>query len=107
MSRRALSVAVADLIYLEKAVALVLGFVGLKLGAEVAGLEISSALSLGFIVSTLGGGVLLSLLADAEKKDAHSPRGPAVLASSVLEQLRSAASELRAKAQSSLKGDEE
>merc|ERR1739848_278752 len=39
-----LSVAVADLVYLEKAVALVLGFVGLKLGAEVAGLEVSSAL---------------------------------------------------------------
>ena len=57
-----LSVAVADLAYLEKAVALVLGFVGLKLGAEVAGLEVSSALSLGVIVSTLGGGVLLSLL---------------------------------------------
>ena len=57
-----LSVAVADLVYLEKAVALVLGFVGLKLGAEVAGLEVSSALSLGVIVSTLGGGVMLSLL---------------------------------------------
>ena len=56
-----LSVAVADLVYLEKAVALVLGFVGLKLGAEVAGLEVSSALSLGVIVSTLGGGILLSL----------------------------------------------
>ena len=32
-----LSVAVSDLIYLEKAVALVLGFVGLKLGLEVGG----------------------------------------------------------------------
>ena len=51
----------ADLAYLETAVALVLGFVGLKLGAEVAGLEVSSALSLGVIVSTLGGGILLSL----------------------------------------------
>ena len=30
-----LSVAVADLVYLERAVALVLGFVGLKLGAQV------------------------------------------------------------------------
>ena len=57
-----LSIAVSDLVYLEKAVALVLGFVGLKLGAEVAGLEVSSALSLGVIVSTLGGGVLLSML---------------------------------------------
>merc|ERR1711966_437603 len=71
-----LSVAVTDLVYLEKAVAIVLGFVGLKLGAEVAGLEVSSALSLGVIVSTLGGGVLLSQLADAEKREAHQPHGP-------------------------------
>jgi predicted tellurium resistance membrane protein TerC len=56
-----LSVAVSDLVYLEKAVAFVLGFVGLKLAAEVVGFEISSALSLVVILSTLGGGVLLSL----------------------------------------------
>ena len=31
-----LSIAVSDLVYLEKAVAIVLGFVGLKLAAEVA-----------------------------------------------------------------------
>ena len=61
-----LSVAVADLIYLEKAVALVLGFVGVKLGAEVAGLEISSALSLAVILSTLGGGIALSKLATTQ-----------------------------------------
>jgi len=95
-----LSVAVADLVYLEKAVAIVLGFVGLKLAAEVAGLDISSALSLGVIVSTLGGGVLLSLLVDAEKRaDAHSPRGPAAnartFAASVGDDLRRKASELR------------
>jgi len=56
-----LSVAVSDLVYLEKAVAYVLGFVGLKLAGEVVGFEISSALSLAVILSTLGGGVLLSL----------------------------------------------
>jgi len=61
-----LSVAVSDLVYLEKAVAIVLGFVGLKLGAEVAGFEVSSAISLGVIVTTLGGGVVLSQLAAAE-----------------------------------------
>eukprot|EP00966_Prymnesium_polylepis_P119884 2770271-Prymnesium_polylepis.1 len=44
-----LSVAVSDLVYLEKAVAIVLGFVGLKLGLEVAGIEVDSAISLGFI----------------------------------------------------------
>jgi len=60
-----LSVAVTDLVYLEKAVALVLGFVGLKLGAEVVGVEVSSALSLGVILSTLCGGVVLSQLADS------------------------------------------
>jgi len=64
-----LSVAVSDLAYLETAVALVLGFVGVKLGAEVAGFEVSSALSLGVIGFTLGGGILLSLLADGGEKD--------------------------------------
>ena len=63
-----LSVAVSDLIYLEKAVAIVLGFVGLKLGAEVAGYEVSSAISLGVIVTTLGGGIVLSSLASAAEE---------------------------------------
>jgi len=61
-----LSVAVSDLVYLETAVAIVLGFVGVKLGAEVAGFEVGSALSLGVIITTLTGGVLLSLAADKE-----------------------------------------
>lgn len=63
-----LSVAVSDLIYLEKAVAIVLGFVGVKLGAEVAGYEVSSAISLGVIVTTLGGGIVLSSLASAAEE---------------------------------------
>ena len=87
-----LSVAVADLVYLESAVALVLGFVGLKLGAEVAGFEVSSAISLGVIVSTLGGGVLLSQAADAEEKNAHSPSLPHV---GLLVNLASIIAELR------------
>ena len=66
-----LSVAVSDLVYLEKAVAIVLGFVGLKLGAEVAGFEVSSAISLGVIVTTLGGGVVLSLLPSAADEEAR------------------------------------
>ena len=49
-----LSVAVSDLVYLESAVALVLGFVGLKLGVEVLGVEVSSMESLGVILATLG-----------------------------------------------------
>ena len=63
-----LSVAVSDLVYLEKAVAIVLGFVGLKLGAEVARYEVSSAISLGVIVTTLGGGIALSSLASAAEE---------------------------------------
>ena len=63
-----LSVAASDLVYLEKAVAIVLGFVGLKLGAEVAGYEVSSAISLGVIVTTLGGGIALSSLASAAEE---------------------------------------
>ena len=63
-----LSIAVSDLVYLEKAVAIVLGFVGLKLGAEVAGYEVSSAISLGVIVTTLGGGIALSSLASSAEE---------------------------------------
>ena len=67
-----LSVAVSDLVYLEKAVAIVLGFVGLKLGAEVAGYQVSSAISLGVIVTTLGGGIALSSLASAAEEQETS-----------------------------------
>ena len=74
-----LSIAVSDLVYLEKAVALVLGFVGLKLGAEVLGVEVSSALSLGVIVTTLGGGVGLSLLASDEAKADYEPSPPGMV----------------------------
>jgi len=68
-----LSVAVSDLVYLEPAVAIVLGFVGLKLGAEVLGFEVSSALSLGVIITTLGSGVVLSQRASAGEIDSYSP----------------------------------
>jgi len=71
-----LSIAVSDLVYLEKAVAIVLGFVGVKLGAEVLGVEVSSALSLGVIVTTLGGGVGLSLIAAEDEKAAYDPGSP-------------------------------
>ena len=93
-----LSVAVADLIYLENAVALVLGFVGLKLGAEVVGFEVSSAASLAVIISTLGGGVLLSQLADAHAKQAHEPKSPTGVFAKIVDiwvKLKQAAKELR------------
>lgn len=56
-----LSVAASDLVYLEKAVAVILGFVGVKLGLEVFDVEVSSALSLGVIIGVLGVGVGASL----------------------------------------------
>lgn len=74
-----LSIAVSDLVYLEKAVAIVLGFVGLKLGVEVFGFEVSSLFSLGVIVTTLGGGVGLSLLAAEEVKAAYDPSPPGLV----------------------------
>mmetsp|Transcript_24991 Transcript_24991/g.56683 ORF Transcript_24991/g.56683 Transcript_24991/m.56683 type:complete len:552 (-) Transcript_24991:78-1733(-) len=69
-----LSIAVQDLIYLEKSAAIILGFVGIKLVAEVAGFEISSALSLFFIIAVLGGGIVLSLLAEESKQDERKKR---------------------------------
>jgi len=68
-----LSIAVSDLIYLEKAVAIVLGFVGFKLGAEVVGIEVSSGLSLFFILTTLGGGILASQIATDQQKEDYQP----------------------------------
>jgi len=56
-----LAIAVSDLVYLEKAVAVILGFVGFKLGAGVAGVEIASTTSLAFIVGVLFVGVVASL----------------------------------------------
>jgi len=93
-----LSVAVSDLVYLEKAVALVLGFVGLKLGLEVAGVEVSSALSLTVILSTLCGGVVLSQQADADEKEAYSPHAPQAVGlalASAFVRLRAAAAALK------------
>jgi len=58
---------VQDLVYLEKSAAIILGFVGLKLVLEVAGFEISSAISLAVIVLTLGTGISLSLLREQEE----------------------------------------
>lgn len=53
--------AMVDLPYLKPAVALILGLVGLKLGAEYFGFEVSNAVSLGVITSLLGSGVWASL----------------------------------------------
>lgn len=61
--------AVQDLEYLEPAVAVVLGFVGLKLGAEYFGIEISNEVSLAVISGLLGTGVAASLAAKETKTE--------------------------------------
>ena len=45
----------------QPAVAIILGFVGAKLGAEYFGVEVSNELSLGVIVTMLSSGIGLSL----------------------------------------------
>lgn len=55
--------------YLEKSVALVLGFIGLKLVVEYFGLEVDTGLSLAVVVALLGGGVGASLLFPKEEED--------------------------------------
>ena len=54
--------AVENLPYLEPAVAIILGFVGLKLALEYFGFPVDDAVSLAIISSLLGGGVGLSIL---------------------------------------------
>lgn len=56
-----LAQAAQDLAYLEKAVALVLGFVGAKLAFEFVGYEVSTEVSLAVIAATLGVGVAASV----------------------------------------------
>ena len=56
-----LSAAIAGLPYLRPAVALILGFVGLKMLAEYYHIHVPTSWSLGVIVATLGGGIALSL----------------------------------------------
>ena len=54
---------------------------------KVFGVEVSSALSLGVIVATLGGGVGLSLLAAEEEKEAYDPSSPQSMGLKVLKKL--------------------
>ena len=55
--------------FLDKAVALVLGFVGFKILAEFGGLKVPTDLSLGVVGAILAGGVGLSLLMPGEEKE--------------------------------------
>jgi len=62
-----LSKAASDLEYLEPAVAVILGFVGVKLFAEYFGVEIPTQASLAVVVTMLSGGVGLSLWSKNQK----------------------------------------
>lgn len=64
-----LSSAVEDLVYVRPAVAIVLGFVGAKLGGEFFGYNVSTELSLGVILAFLGGGIGLSLIQRTEERE--------------------------------------
>ena len=59
--------AAQELEYLESAVAVVLGFVGLKLGAGYFGYEVSTEASLAVIFLVLGAGVAASVLLPEEE----------------------------------------
>ena len=64
--------AVNDLPYLKPAVALVLGFIAVKMALEFFDVRISTQASLAVVVLLLGGGVLLSLVAPG--KDARAKK---------------------------------
>lgn len=63
-----LSKLASELKYLEKAVAVVLGFIGGKLIAEYFGIVISTELSLAVVVTMLGAGVAASLIDESEEE---------------------------------------
>ena len=56
-----LSKAASELKYLEPAVAVVLGFIGVKLIAEFFGIDVPTEISLGMVLVLLGSGVGLSI----------------------------------------------
>lgn len=64
-----LSKAATDLVYLEPAVAVVLGFIGSKMIGEYFGYEISTVLSLTVVASLLGAGVVGSILDKKGKEE--------------------------------------
>ena len=65
-----LSKAASELEYLDKAVAVVLGFIGGKMVLEYFGFDLPTEISVGVVITCLGTGVLASVLAAEEKNDA-------------------------------------
>lgn len=62
--------AVKDLKYLRPAVAIVLGFIGVKIGISFYGIEVGDLVSLAVVVCLLSGGVIASLLTDEDRQNA-------------------------------------
>jgi len=60
--------AVSDLLFLRPAVALVLGFIGMKMILEFFHYEIGTGASLGVVTGLLGGGIGLSMLHNKHKE---------------------------------------
>lgn len=63
-----ISGSLSELQYLQPAVGAVLGFIGCKMVADFFGYHTSTEISLGFVATTLGTGVLLSFLTKSEDK---------------------------------------
>ncbi|KAL1498971.1 hypothetical protein AB1Y20_013491 [Prymnesium parvum] len=57
--------------YLQTSIALVLGFIGVKLIAAFAGYEVDTVVSLAIVLATLGGGIGFSLLFPDEETEQH------------------------------------
>jgi TerC family integral membrane protein len=66
---------VAELEYLQTAVAAVLGFVGCKMVAEFGGMEVSTEASLAVVAGMLGAGVALSVYNPSEGKEEERGEG--------------------------------
>lgn len=60
------SESLANLQYLQPAIAIVLGFIGCKMILDFFGYHVSTEVSLGFVATSLGVGVTLSLLKDSD-----------------------------------------
>jgi predicted tellurium resistance membrane protein TerC len=64
-----LSRAASELKYLDKAVAVVLGFIGCKMLVEYFGYILPTELSVGVVITLLGTGVLASVLDKSEEEE--------------------------------------
>lgn len=64
-----LSKAASELKYLDKAVAVVLGFIGGKMIAEYLGYVLPTEFSVGVVITMLGTGVLASVLEKSEGEE--------------------------------------